>query len=248
MIGALRAGVAGVVLALGVSTAPAAEVRVAVAANFAKVAEQLAATFKAQSGDELKLSFGATGTFYAQITQGAPFEIFLAADDERPGKAVDEGFGVAGTVFTYAIGKLVLYSPGIDVSDGVAVLQAGAFEHIAIADPQTAPYGVAAVEAMTALGVADTLQPKLVMGENIAQTLQFVESGNAEVGFVALSQVIGLPEERRWLVPAELYRPIRQDAVLLKPGESNPSAKAFLDFLRSGDAVAIIKKAGYAVE
>lgn len=236
------------VLALGVSTAPAAEVRVAVAANFAKVAEELAVAFKAQSGDDLKLSFGATGTLYAQITQGAPFEIFLAADDQRPGKAVDEGFGVAGTVFTYAIGKLVLYSPGIDVGDGVAALQAGAFGHIAIADPQTAPYGVAAVETMTSLGLAATLQPKLVMGENIAQTLQFVESGNAELGFVALSQVIGLPEERRWPVPAELYRPIRQDAVLLKPGESNPSAKAFLDFLRSGDAVAIIKKAGYAVE
>jgi molybdate transport system substrate-binding protein len=248
VLGALRVGIAGLVLALGVSAVPAAEVSVAVAANFTKVAEELAVAFKAATGDDLKLSFGATGALYAQITQGAPFEVFLAADHERPQRAVDEGLGVGGTAFTYAIGALVLYSPSVDVGDGVAVLNAGAFEHLAIADPDTAPYGAAAMEVMISLGVSEALKAKLVIGGNISQALQFVESGNAELGFVALSQAIGRTDGYQWLVPTGLYTPIRQDAVLLKTGEANPVARAFLDFLRSDDAVAVIEKAGYTVE
>lgn len=242
------AGIAVLALVVGVSAAPAVEVRVAVAANFTRVAEELAAAFEARTGDEVKLSFGATGMLYAQIAQGAPFEVFLAADDERPQRAVADGLGVVGSVFTYAIGKLVLYSPGVDVRDGAAVLEAGDFGHLAIADPQTAPYGAAAVEVMTALGVGDALKPKLVTGENAVQALQFVESGNAELGFVALSQVIGRTAGFQWPVPAELHAPIRQDAVLLKSGEANPAATAFLDFLRSDEAVAVIEKAGYEVK
>ena len=245
---ALRAGIAGLVLALGASAAPAAEVSVAVAANFTRVAEALAVDFKARTGNELKLSFGATGALYAQITQGAPFEVFLAADDERPQRAVAEGLGVGGTAFTYAVGKLVLHGHGVDVSDGAAVLEAGAFHHIAIADPETAPYGAAAAEAMTALGLEEALTPKLVVGETVSQALQFVESGNAELGFVALSQVIGKTGGFHWLVPAELYAPIRQDAVLLTTGEANPAARAFLDYLKGEAAVSIIEDAGYNVE
>lgn len=237
---------AGAVMALGVPAATAAEVSVAVAANLTTVAEELAVAFRAKTGNELKLSFGSTGMLYAQIVQGAPFEVFLAADDKRPKKAVDEGLGVDGTVFTYAIGKVVLYSASVDVSDGVAVLRAGDFQHIAIADPKSAPYGAAAVEAMTRLGVEAALVPELVVGESVAQTMLFVESGNAELGFVALSQVIGKSGGYQWLVPAELYTPIRQDAVLLKTGETSVAARAFLEFLRSGEAVAIIERAGYA--
>lgn len=246
MSGSLRAGFAGLLLALGVSPVPAAEVSVAVAANFSSVAEELAAAFEARTGDALKLSFGATGALYAQIIQGAPFELFLAADNEHPQRAVDEGFAVAGTALTYAIGKLVLYAPGLNVSDGGRALQAGDFDHLAIADPQTAPYGAAAIEAMAALGLDEELKRKLVMGQNVSQTLQFVESGNAELGFLALSQVLG-EAGRYWLVPPELYTPIRQDGVLLETGEANPAARAFLDFLRSEEAIAIIENAGYEV-
>jgi molybdate transport system substrate-binding protein len=240
-------------LLLGVSVAllaPAhgAEVNVAVAANFTKVAEDLAAAFKAKTGDYLVLSFGATGALYAQITQGAPFEVLLSADNKRPKQAVEEGLAVDGTVFTYAIGKVVLYSPSIDVTDGEAVLKAGDFEHLAIADPKVAPYGAAAVEAMTKLGVDAALTPRKVVGESISQTLLFVESGSAELGFVALSQVIGKAAGYQWVVPAELYTPIRQDAVLLKTGEGNSAAKAFLDYLKTDEAISIIEKAGYTVE
>jgi molybdate transport system substrate-binding protein len=238
--------VLGFVLA-GCGPALAADVSIAVAANFTAVAEELATDFKSRTGDNLVLSFGATGALYAQVTQGAPFEVFLSADSKRPALAVADGFGVAGTVFTYAIGKLVLYSPTLDVTAGEAVLRAGAFSHIAIADPASAPYGAAAVEALTALGLHEALASRLVTGENISQTLQFVESGNAELGFVALSQVIGRPGYQ-WAVPAELYTPIRQDAVLLQPGEANPAARAFVDYLRSEAAVAIIEQHGYSVK
>lgn len=246
----LKSGLAGLVFVFGPCLVPAsaAEVSVAVAANFTKVAEDLAAAFKQKTGDDLKLSFGATGALYTQITQGAPFEIFLAADNRRPQKAVDEGFGVPGTVFTYAIGRVVLYSPSIDLSDGAAALQAGNFHYLAIADPETAPYGAAALETMAALGVGDALTPKLVVGQTITQTLQFVESGNAELGFVALSQVIGKAEATQWLVPDDLHTPIRQDAVLLKTGESSDAAKAFLDYLKNDEAIVIIEKAGYSVK
>jgi molybdate transport system substrate-binding protein len=228
------------------TAAHAETVNVAVAANFTKVAEELAPLFKAETGHEVVYSFGATGQLYNQVTQAAPFEVFLSADDVRPAQAVTEGFGVEGTVFTYAIGSLALYSTSIDLADGEVVLKAGGFDKVAIADPETAPYGRAAQEAIAALGLTDSITPKLVTGENITQTLQFTESGNAELGFVAASQVIG--KASVWIVPADLYEPIRQDAVLLKTGEANPAATAFIDFLKSEQAVAVIEASGYVVE
>lgn len=226
--------------------ARAENVSVAVAANFTKVAEELAPLFKAETGHDVTYSFGATGQLYTQITQGAPFEVFLSADDTRPAQAVTEGLGVEGSVFTYAIGALALYSTSLDLADGRRVLEAGDFDKIAIADPATAPYGRAAAEAIEALGLTAAITPRLVTGENITQTLQFTESGNAEIGFVAASQVVG--KSGVWLVPAELYEPIRQDAVLLKAGESNPAATAFIEFLRSDAASVVIEASGYVVE
>jgi molybdate transport system substrate-binding protein len=237
---------ASIVALLG-SPAFAAKVSVAVAANFTKPAEEIGAAFTARTGDIVNFSFGATGALYTQITQAAPFEVFLSADNKRPAQAVTDGFGVEGTVFTYAVGKVVLYSPTVDVTDGDAVLKAGAFHHIAIADPKTAPYGAAALEALEKLGLADAITPKQVTGENITQTQQFIDSGNAELGFVALSQVIGKPLTQVWMVPAEDYSPILQDAVLLKTGDADPAAKAFYDFLKGPEAAEIIKKYGYGL-
>lgn len=221
-----------------------ATVNVAVAANFTAVAEDLADLFEAESGHDIVLSFGATGQLYTQISQAAPFGVFLAADTERPEKAIAEGLAIDGSFFVYAEGQLALYGPGRDLSDGLAALKSD-FVKLAIADPEAAPYGKAAVETLTALGLMETLEAKLVQGENITQTLQFVESGNAELGFVAASQVLGKADQ--WLVPAELHSPISQGAVLLRAGESNPAALAFLDFLRSDAAVSVIQKAGYSV-
>lgn len=217
---------------------------IAVAANFTATAEALAADFTRETGHELRLSFGATGALYAQITQAAPFDIFLAADTTRPQLAIDEGHGVAGSFFVYAQGRLALYGPGRDMSAGAAALETG-FERIAIADPQAAPYGRAGLETLEALGLYDAIEPKIVWGEAISQTLQFVESGNAELGLVAASQVLGKPGQ--WLVPEELHAPIAQGAVLLRHGESNPAAVAFLEFLRSEVAVGVIEAAGYSV-
>ena len=221
-------------------------VNVAVAANFTAVAEELAPIFKAATGHEVIYSFGATGQLYAQIAQGAPFEIFLSADAARPAQGVLEGFGVKDSVFTYAIGSLALYSISLDLADGKAALETGDFDRVAIADPVTAPYGRAAQQAIEALALTAAIAPKLVIGQNITQTLQFIESGNAELGFVAASQVAG--KSGVWIVPADLHEPIRQDAVLLRAGQANPAAGAFLDFLKSEAAVAVIEAAGYIVE
>ncbi|HEY0034466.1 MAG TPA: molybdate ABC transporter substrate-binding protein [Devosia sp.] len=246
LLAGLRSFIAACLAGWFCSAAALAETAsVAVAANFTQAAEQLAPAFKAQTGHDLVFSFGSTGQLFNQIAQGAPFEVFLAADDERPAKAVAEGFAVDGTVFTYAVGELALYSTSLDVSDGRAVLEKGAFDKLAIADPATAPYGAAALQTIEALGLAVDLTPKLVTGENITQTLQFVESGNAELGFVAASQVVG--KASVWLVPAELHQPIRQDAVLLKSGERNPAAVAFLTFLKSEEARDLIRAADYSV-
>ena len=243
----LRSVVAGLALAFSFAvSAHAAQVQVAVAANFSGVLDQLAAAFKAKTGDEIVASAGATGALYTQIKEGAPFEIFFSADSKRPTTAVEEGLGVEGSVFTYAIGKVVLYSTTLDVTDGEAILKAGDFQHIAIADPKTAPYGAAAMAVMESLALTDVLTPKFVTGENITQTLQFVDSGNAELGFVALSQVIGKGGSQ-WQPPADFYPAIIQDAVLLKAGEANPAAVAFLDFVKSDEAAAIIEAAGYVV-
>lgn len=241
---------AGVAMTLGVALAGPAfadEARIAVAANFTDAAKEIAAAFEEETGDEAVLSFGSTGQLYNQISQGAPFEVFLAADTKRPAKAVEEGYGVEGTRFTYAIGQIVLWSREADLVTGEDTLKGADFDKIAIANPKAAPYGAAAVEAMKALGVYDALQPKIVQGNNIAQTFQFVDTGNAALGFVALSQVAMSDEGSRWAVPPELYEPIRQDAVLLKTGAGNAAAKAFLDFLKGPKAGEIIEKYGYAV-
>ncbi len=230
--------------------AEADEVPVAVAANFTAPMQQIAAAFEKDTGHKLQPSFGATGKFYAQIKAGAPFEILLAADDETPAKLVGEGAAVAGSEFTYAIGKLVLWSAQPAVVDaGGEVLRKGGFEHLALANPKLAPYGAAAAEAMKALGVFEALQPKLVVGENIAQTYQYVATGNALLGFVALSQVSknGRIEGSAWVVPQAYYRPIRQDAVILGKGKDKPGAAALMHYLRGDKAKAIIQSYGYGL-
>lgn len=234
---------------LALTSAPvfAADVSAAVAANFTKPAEELGAAFTTKTGDTVTFSFGATGALYTQISQGAPFEVFLSADNKRAKQAVAEGLAVDGTVFTYAVGKVVLYSPTLDLTDGAAVLKANAFQHLSVAAPKTAPYGVAAMETLEKLGLTEALAPKIVTGENISQALQFVDTANAELGFVALSQVIDKPGRGVWRVPAEDYSPILQDAVLLKAGEADAAAAAFLEFLKGDEARAIIEKYGYVV-
>lgn len=228
-----------------------ADTQVAVAANFAGPAQKIAAEFEKQTGHKAIIATGSTGKFYAQIINGAPFDILLAADDETPAKLEKEGHSVAGSRYTYAIGKLVLWSAKPAIVDNKAeVLKNGGFNHLAIANPKVAPYGAAAVETMKALGVYDALQSKLVMGENIAQTHQFVATGNATLGFVALSQVLkdGKIEGSYWTVPEKLYTPIRQDAALLNKGKDNKAAAAFLDFLKTNKAAKdIILSYGYSL-
>jgi molybdate transport system substrate-binding protein len=237
-------------LALGASV-HAAEVQVAVAANFAGPLARIAEGFTAATGHVLKVSAGSTGKFYAQIAAGAPFEVLIAADDETPKRLVAEGLAVAGSNFTYAIGKLVLWSaqPGF-VDDQGAVLAAGKFAHLAIANPKVAPYGAAGLEVLKARGLTDAVTPKLVTGESIAQAYQFVSTGNAELGFVALSQVAipGKPVVGSyWLVPQALYGSIRQDAVLLKAGQQNPAATALLAWLKGEAARTVIQSYGYGL-
>jgi molybdate transport system substrate-binding protein len=229
--------------------AAAAEVRVAVAANFTAPMARIGEAFTAASGHTLKLTSGATGKFYAQIAAGAPFDVLLAADDETPKKLVAEGHAVAASNFTYAIGKLVLWSaqPGFVDGQGT-VLASGRFAHLAIANPKLAPYGAAALQVLKARGLIEALTPKLVTAESIAQAHQFVSTGNAELGFVALSQ-IAVPGKvatgSHWLIPASLYGAIRQDAVLLKAGEKNPAAVALLAYLKSAPARQVIAAFGY---
>ena len=236
---------------LGIAALPAMadDVQVAVAANFAKPMQQIAAAFERDTGHKVLLSSGATGKFYAQIHNGAPFEVLLAADDETPAKLVREGAGVSGSQITYAFGKLVLWSatPGL-VDDQGGILKKGDFAHLAYCDPKLAPYGAAAVEAMKSLALWDPLQAKLVMGENIAQAYQFVVSGNAELGFVALSQVYKdgkITAGSAWVVPARLYPSIRQDAVILSPGKDKPAAIALMKYLKAEKTTAIIRSYGY---
>jgi molybdate transport system substrate-binding protein len=237
--------------ALGLSSAVARadEVNVAIAANFTAPMQKIAADFEKDTGHKAVLVFGATGKFYAQIKNGAPFEILLAADDETPVKLVKEGAAVAASEFTYAIGKLVLWSPKADlVDDKGEVLGKTDIAHVAYCNPKLAPYGAAAVEAMKSLGRYDALQPKLLQAENIAQAHQFVVSGNAEIGFVALSQVYKdgkLTQGSAWVVPANLYGQIRQDAVILDKGKGHPAADALMSYLKSDKAKAVIRSYGY---
>lgn len=231
------------------SQALAEKVQVAVAANFTAPLQTIAAEFEKDTGHSVVASFGATGQLYAQIQHGAPFEVFLSADASTPAKLDSEGLGVSGSRFTYAIGSLVLWSatPGyLDGSD--AALKANQYRHLAIADPKTAPYGLAATQVLDKFGLTEAVQGKLVTGQSIAKALHFIATGNAELGFVALSQVYQdgqLSSGSAWIVPAELHTPIRQDALILKKGEHNPAAAAFTAYLKGEKAAAIIKSYGY---
>lgn len=244
---ALRSTLA--ILALGASlSASAAEVQVAAAANFTAPMQAIATEFEKDTGHRAVVAFGATGKFYAQIKHGAPFEVILAADDTTPAKLEAEGDALAGTRFTYAIGKLVLWSAKEGYVDDKGEVLRRDFRHLAIANPKTAPYGAAAMQTLAKLGLADRLRGRLVQGENIAQTHQFAATGNAELGFVALSQVYKdgrITKGSAWIVPADMHEPIRQDALILARGRDNPAAKALLDYLKGPKATAIIRSYGY---
>ena len=232
------------------ANADAGEVQVAVAANFTAPMQRIATEFEKDSGHKAALMSGATGKFYAQISHGAPFEVFLSADDETPARLEKDGLAVAGSRFTYATGRLVLWSAREGyVDDKGEVLKKGDFRHLAIANPRTAPYGTAALQVLDKLGLQPALAPRFVQGENIAQTQQFVATGNAELGFVALSQVWKdgrfVAAGSQWLVPATLHAPLRQDAVLLRRGQGNAAAEALLAYLRSDAARRIIRAYGY---
>ena len=246
----MQSRIAGLlVLSMCFVSVQAAEVRVAVAANFTAPMQKIAAAFAQDTGHQAVLAFGSTGKFYAQIKSGAPFEVLLAADDETPARLEVEAQAVAGTRHTYAIGRLALWSrqSGL-VDERGEVLRSGAFKRLALADPKLAPYGAAAVEVLNGLGLMATLAPKFVQGENIAQTYQFAATGNAELGFVALSQVWAdgrLKQGSAWVVPAQMHTPMRQDAILLKPGKDQPAATALLSYLRGDRARTIIRSFGY---
>lgn len=238
---------------VGSTAAKAEDVLVAVAANFADAAKDLAAKYEASSGNKVVITTGSTGKLYAQIKEGAPFQILLSADSKTPKKLGAEQAAVAESAFTYAIGKLALWSADANRigNDGAAALSADDVKHIAIANPELAPYGIAAQETLQSLGLWDKLQPKIVMGENIGQTHSMVASGNAELGFVAYSAVLNPKEPAggsHWVVPQESFKPIKQDAILLNAGADNAAAKGFLDYLKSPEAHALIESYGYAVQ
>ena len=232
-------------------TACAADVLVAVATNFSAPMQKIAAVFEQDTGHKAVLSFGATGSFYAQIKNGGPFQILLSADDKTPIKLAQEGLGVADSRFTYATGKLALWSKQAGlVDDKGHVLKSGAFQRLAIANPKLAPYGTAAVETLSHLGLLPALQAKLVQGDNIAQTYQFVLTENAQLGFVALSQVYAqgkITNGSAWIVPSHLYQPLQQDALLLNAGQNNAAATALLNYLKGDKAKTIIRSFGYSV-
>ncbi|MEI7840403.1 MAG: molybdate ABC transporter substrate-binding protein [Methylococcaceae bacterium] len=230
-------------------TSFAAATLVAVASNFTKPMTEIAAEFEKSTGHTAQLSFGSSGKFVSQVENGAPFEVFLAADEKAPLKLEQSGFAVAKSRFTYALGKLVLWSSAANyVDDKGEILAKYGFQHIALADPKLAPYGAAAIDVLKNKNLLDKLQPLFVLGENISQTYQFISTGNAELGFVAMSQVSEngkITSGSGWIVPQALYAPIKQDAVLLTLGAENPAAKALLDYLKSAPAKAIIQKYGY---
>jgi len=235
--------------ALTGSPAFAAEVNAAVASNFSAPMKQIVTLYEQQSGDTVKLSFGSTGKFYAQIKGGAPFDVFFAADTATPQRLEAEGLTVGGSRFVYALGKLVLWSAQPNfVDDQGRVLRKGSYEKLAIADPKLAPYGMAAKQTLEKLAMWNSMRDKLVMGENITQTYQFAATGNAELGFVALSQVMRdgkVSAGSSWLVPSDMYQPIRQSAVLLSGAKDKAAAQAFLDFLKTKKAAAVIRSYGY---
>jgi molybdate transport system substrate-binding protein len=235
--------------ALGSNSAWADEVQVAVAANFSAPVQMIAQQFEKDTGHTLIASFGATGQFYTQIRNGAPFDVFLAADDSTPAKLEAEGDTLKGSRFTYATGTLALWSAKENYVDAQGdVLKGNQYQHLSIANPKAAPYGLAATQVLARLNLTEATQAKIVEGQNITQAYQFVSTGNAELGFVALSQVFKdgkLTSGSAWIVPAELHDPIRQDAVVLAKGKDNPAAKALMEYLKGPKAAAIIRSYGY---
>ena len=232
-------------------SAHADEIQVAVAANFSAAAQKIAAQFEHDTGHVVKLSFGATGKFYAQIEAGAPFDVLLAADQVTPGKLVTEGKAVPTTLHTYAIGKLVLWSVDAGLVDARGeILKSDKWKHLSVADAKLAPYGQAAKETLAALKLTDAVQARVVTAENIGQAYQFVQTGNAELGFVALGQVQppdgSKPPGSLWLVPDHLYTPIKQDAVVIAATTSSKAATEFVDYLASDKARVVIKAYGYS--
>lgn len=220
---------------------------VAVAANFADVARILADRFAAETGREVRITVGSTGQLYAQVREGAPFDVFLAADHERPRLLEEEGLVAPGSRATYAEGRLVLYGPGLDTVRGPSDLRSGSWQRLAIANPRTAPYGEAAMQALEHMGLASAVEARLARGETVGQALQFVRSGGAELGFVALSQVVGEPARSYWRVPASFHEPIRQDVVLLARGADNPTAVGFVAFLSRRSVREVLASRGYGV-
>ena len=242
---------AAIAVLVPLSVAWPASIGVAVAANFAAPMRSLAQTFEKNTGHKVIVALGATGQLYAQIKNGAPFDVLLAADDETPKKLQAEGLAVPGSRATYAIGRLVLWSRRDGLIDAQGeFLSAGRFDRIAIANPKLAPYGLAAIEVIETLGLTQAIKPKLVEASNITQAHQFVASGNAEIGFVALAQVAEggkIKSGSGWLIPESLHSPIQQDLVLLKRGKANPAAQQLIEFLRSENAKAVIRSYGYSL-
>jgi len=244
----LGAVLCGVMVSL---SAQAGEVSVAVAANFSAALDQIVRKFESASGHHVLVSSGSTGKLYAQVVNGAPFDVFLAADSERPMRMESENLAVAGSRYTYAIGRLVLWSPTAGFVDGNGqILRQGQFQHLAMANPKAAPYGTAAMETLESMGLLKSLQARLVQGGDIAQTYQFVATGNAELGFVSLAQIKAAEQKYQgsyWLVPQTLHRPISQQAVLLEKGRNNAAARDFLAYLKGKEARAIIENNGYVM-
>jgi molybdate transport system substrate-binding protein len=236
-------------LSLTCSVLQAADANIAVAANFIGPMEKIAPEFERATGHKLVVAYGTVGKFYAQVKNGAPFDVLVSADDETPIRLEKDGLAIPESRFTYAIGKLVLWSAKAGVVDDKGdVLKRGDFLHIAVANPKLAVYGAAAVEAMKKLGVYERLETRFVLGENISQAYQFAATGNAELGFIALSQIYKdgqFATGSHWMVPPSLYPQIRQDAVLLTRGKGNPAAEALLSYLKSDAAKKVIRAHGY---
>jgi molybdate transport system substrate-binding protein len=236
---------------MGVPPVFAESVLVAVAANFLPPFREIATEFEQSTSHNVRVVSGSSGNFYAQIKNGAPFDVFFSADMERPKLLEDEGLGMKDTRFTYAIGRLVLWSPSTDLIKGEETLRSKNFKRLAIANPKTAPYGLAAMQAMQKLELWESIQPKIVMGENLGQTMGFIESGNAELGFVALSQVLDPKikgQGSRWDVPPHLHEPIKQDVILLTKGKDNPAAKALMEFIGGPQTRTVIERYGYELK
>jgi molybdate transport system substrate-binding protein len=246
-----KSSILAILLAAYATTSRAEEAVLAVAANFSAPMQQIALLFQKDTGHKIKLSFGASGAIYAQIKNGAPFHVFMSADQSTPQKLALEGLAVPNSRFTYATGQLALWSKQKDLVDGNGqILKSNSIQRVAVANPKLAPYGAAALETITSLGLLNDLQPKLVQGDNISQTYQFVFTQNAPIGFVALSQIYAngtMTAGSAWIVPSHLYKPIEQDAILLQKGLDNAAAKALMLYLKGEKARQVIRSYGYLV-